>query len=138
MTTDARIEETLAALRRGERIPCPHCGAKLSLLASDHGPGGFYVWACDTTLPEALPGEPPITADDFRGRIGDTCYERQLAALRAEVERQRQMLHEAVARLFHYDLADYVADKINVYLNPTLERNFFSPEERAALGKEEA
>jgi hypothetical protein len=69
--SDDKILSTLEALARGEKPPCPWCGAKWI-------GGPEYAWECGSyaAMRDGIP---------FGISISGTCYERQLAALREKV-----------------------------------------------------
>lgn len=84
--TDARIEETLAALRRGEKPPCPWCGAEHSDHSLLRGSSSALVdhWYCGSSVEYV---------DDYRSmQRYETCYRREIAAQSATIAALRAAL----------------------------------------------
>ena len=93
---DARIADTLKALREGGKPPCPWCGARLT---SIHITGQWVTWACYSE----------IDTQSSEYRRENDCYDRQLAALAAECARLRGLLRELVQAM---DEGDIYNDKL--------------------------
>lgn len=108
--TDA-LRETMERLRdkpleERKRVPCPYCGAEYegafracaenedgSVVPDDYV--DFHHWKCGTILADRQNSKCPCGAD---------CYERQLAAQAAEIEKLRTRGHElsiAVEAAYH-------------------------------------
>ena len=74
---DARIDAALSALKAGKKPPCPWCGD------AHCDPDADRQWACWGCRSEL---------DVYGQDRGHACYERQLSAQAAEIERLRGVL----------------------------------------------
>lgn len=92
--TDA-LRDTLKKLREGNLVPqCPYCGAGVPQSnASDQN-----TWLCGTDIVEKS-GEPR-----YELWRGTQCYERQLAAQAAEIERLKALID-----VVYDDIVNYVS-----------------------------
>lgn len=75
-----KVAETLAALARGERPPCPWCGAEVSCVGKV--PEELCIWGCES----CHEGSTDEECREATWRRRYRCYEREIAQLKSILE----------------------------------------------------